>query len=184
MTAAVHANQATMEVNVIKLVLKTVLITHVLLLMDLVSVEKDIMVCIVQTSAWMLVKPVLMRPSVQCVVLVDTDHLVLLTVTVTAVHVISLLDCVMYNMHVLHSVPRVLSLVIVRRVRRGCMVLSVVRHAPVVVMADVKSTLERVLSVTLDIMDPSVISSAKGAPISVAIRTEHATIVRIHMFMG
>jgi len=40
-----------MGVNVFKLVLKTVLITHALLLMDLVSVETDIMVNVVKIRA-------------------------------------------------------------------------------------------------------------------------------------
>lgn len=63
----------------------------------------------------------------------------------------------MTNLHAQHNAPRVLPLEIARSVRRVCTVLSVVKRVQAVVMTDVKSTLERVLSVKLDIMDLSVI---------------------------
>jgi len=116
MMAAARADQATMEAAVIKAVLQIVLITHVLLLMGHASVLKDIMGNVVKARARALVKTVRMAPSARCVQLVDTVHYVTLYVTVTAVHVISLLDSVMNNPHVRHSAPCVQPLEFARHV--------------------------------------------------------------------
>lgn len=89
MTAGVHVDKATMEFVVIRNVLHTVLITHVLLLMGLARVFKDITVNVVNTRVWFSVKIASMMPSVQCVLSEDTAQPVLLTVNVTVVHVIS-----------------------------------------------------------------------------------------------
>lgn len=117
-----------MEKVVIKLVLHIVLITHVLLLMDHVNVLTDITETVVNTSVWFPVKTASMMPSVQCVQLANTGQPVPLTVNVTAVHVISRPDSVANNLHARHNAPRVLTLEIARRVRRGFTVLFVSRH--------------------------------------------------------
>jgi len=89
----------------------------------------------------------------------------------------------MNNLHVRHSVPRVLTLGTVRPARRVYLVPSAVRHVLAAVTADVTLTQEYVSHVILDIMDQIVINSVNVARILVVTRTEPATIATIQMCM-